>query len=188
MRPRDKADKDRCPIGFTEAMELWLGPNPGGSAFRSREELVGAWQCAREYVMRMWGCGGRRPAAFYAFEWDGSRPAYAVERSTLWRANKLSPGEKEGLETEWKMEFERAQAPDFTLSEGGGELLRGDHARAEHYRHHDIPRELVKRWSAAARRRRSRMVSEKSPGVASGAEGKEESHAGGSSLAQPVDH
>src|SRR5262249_16672730 len=101
---------------------------------------------------------GRRAAAYYELEYAGPRPRYAEERSTLWRMGLLSPGEKEGLETEWKMEFERAQAADFTLSEGGGELLMGDCARVAHYAHHDIPRELVKRWTAARRRRERRSA------------------------------
>ena len=50
-----------------------------------------------------------------------------------------------------------AQSDDLTLSEGGGELLKGDCARTAHYAHHDIPRELVRRWSAAERRRRARQ-------------------------------
>jgi hypothetical protein len=89
---------------------------------------------------------------------DLKHPGHNHERSVLWRAGKLTTGEREGLETEWKMEFERAQAPDFTLNEGFGELLRGDAARTKHYRHHDIPAALVKRWTAARRRRERRSM------------------------------
>jgi hypothetical protein len=63
------------------------------------------------------------------------------------------------------MEFETAQAPDFTLNDGSGEILAGDCARAAHYAHHDIPRELVKRWSAAARRRRAKAIGKEDDAV-----------------------
>jgi hypothetical protein len=118
---------------------------------------------------------GRRAAAWWEFEFDGIRPPYFEERSFLWRRGLLTPAEQNTLEVEWKIEFAKAQAPDFTINDGSGELLRGDCARAEHYRHHDIPRELVKRWTAAARRRRPRAeASKKAPSVASCAEGEEE--------------
>src|SRR5262249_47767818 len=102
---------------------------------------------------------GRRwvPQGFYEFEFDGPRPPYDLERSTLWRKELLTAEEKVTLENEWKVEFQRAQASDFTLHDGN-EVLTGDCARTEHYRHHDIPRELVRRWSAAARRRRSKAT------------------------------
>src|SRR5262249_17323083 len=66
-------------------MELWLGPGAAGSYFHSREELEQAWRENRAEVMRQWGSHGRRPAGYYEFEWDGPRPPYAVERSTLWK-------------------------------------------------------------------------------------------------------
>jgi hypothetical protein len=69
----------------------------------------------------------------------------------------LTADEKATLEAEWKMEFTTTQATDFSMNDGSGEILRGDIARAAHYAHHDIPRELVKRWSAAARRRQARQ-------------------------------
>jgi hypothetical protein len=56
------------------------------------------------------------------------------------------------------MEFKRAQAPDFSINDGSGEMLRGDCARAAHYAWADIPRELVKKWSAARRRRERRSA------------------------------
>jgi len=70
----------------------------------------------------------------------------------------LAAEEKAKLEHEWKMEFERAQAPDFTLNDGGGELLVGDCARAAHYAWADIPTVLIRRWEKAERRRRSKTA------------------------------
>ena len=126
-------------------MELWLGPNPSaGSLFASREELETAWREHRSELMARWGSHARRPAAFYEFEWDGPRPAYAVERSVLWRADALSEAERSELEAEWRREFDAARGKSAS-------------ERREHYEHHDIPAELITAWSAerkAARRRR----------------------------------
>jgi len=142
-------------LTLSELQELWLGAHPTtGSHFRSREELVAAWEAGRAVVMRLWGSRGRRPAGFYEFEWDGARPPYDVERSTLWRAGVLSEAEKVELEAEWKVEFECAQKPDFFLHTGT-EILHGELAQAAHYRWADIPRELTRRWEKAARKRRS---------------------------------
>jgi hypothetical protein len=159
-----------------EKMELIYGPSAAmGSCFDSREALQAAWTAARDELLGRVN-PGRRPQAFYEFEWDGPRPAYDVERSTLWRADKLTPGERITLEREWKMEFAAAQPDDFTLNDGGGEILKGDCARAAHYRHHDIPRELIRRWLARARRQRGRAhgggaAQEKALDVASKIEG-----------------
>ena len=179
------SDIDSCGLTFSELQELWLGAHPTtGSCFCTREELVAAWAAGRDVVMRLWARGGRRPMAWWEFEAAISYPGYGLERSVLWRANLLNADEKVTLEREWKAEFETAQAPDFTVNEGGGELLKGDCARAAHYAHHDIPRELVKRWTAAARRRRARAqgaasgappqkVQRNAPDVASSARGEE---------------
>jgi len=152
-------DIDACGLTLSELQELWLGAC-NSSVFNSPEELRDAWARGRDVAMRLWARDGRRPQGWWAFEAGDLRyPGYNRERSTLWRAGKLSPGEKEGLETEWEMEFQRAQAPDFSMDGSSGDLLKGDCARAAHYAHHDIPRELVKRWSAARRRRERRSVS-----------------------------
>src|SRR5262249_32768364 len=141
-----------------QMMELQYGPNPSmGSCFASREELVDAWQQARDRLLEQ-SNPGRRPQAYYEFEFDGPRPPYDLERSTLWRMGLLSVDEKAALEAEWKAAFQEARAPDFTVNDGSGELLKGDCARAVHYAWADIPRELVKRWLAAARRRRARAI------------------------------
>ena len=126
------------------AMELWLGPSHNGSLFGSREELEQAWQKHRDELMARWGSHGRRPAAFYEFEFDGVRPSYATERSTLWRIGLLSAEERSELEAEWRREFDAARGKSAS-------------ERREHYEHHDIPAELITAWSAerkAARRRR----------------------------------
>jgi hypothetical protein len=154
-----------------EKMELQYGPSPAqGSLFNSREELESAWAACRDELLER-ANPGRRPAGFYEFEWpDPHRPPYAEERSTLWRRGLLTETERITLEAEWKEAFAEAQAPDFTLNDGSGELLVGDCARQAHYVWADIPRELIKRWTTAARRRRGRPS-----GAASGAESTAES-------------
>jgi hypothetical protein len=141
-----------------EKMELIYGPNPSqGSLFNSREELVAAWAACRDELLER-ANPGRRPQGFYEFEFSGPRrPPYDTERSTLWKMGLLRADEKAALETEWKAAFQEAQPDDFTVTDGPGELLHGDFARAAHYAHHDIPPALVKRWSAAARRRRAKL-------------------------------
>jgi hypothetical protein len=135
------SDIDACGLTLSELQELWLGPGPGGSLFRDREELVAAWAAGRAVVMRLWGSHGRRPLGFYEFEWEGPRPAYAVERSSLWRAGVLSETERAELEAEWRWEFDAARR-------------KGARERREAYEHHDIPAELIERWKAERRRER----------------------------------
>jgi hypothetical protein len=137
--------------------ELWLGPCGTTSVFNSRQELESAWQWARERMMASLS-PGRRPQAFYEFEYTGTRPPYDTERSTLWRKGLLTVEERATLEREWRAAFTEADAPDFTVNDGSGEILTGDCARAAHYAHHDIPAALVKRWQAARRRRERRSA------------------------------
>ena len=172
-------------FGPGEKMELIYGPSPAqGSLFRDRQHLVSAWAACRDELLER-ANPGRRPAGFYEFEWpDPHRPPYAEERSTLWRRGLLTETERITLEAEWKEAFVAAQPADFSLNDGSGEILMGDCARAAHYRHHDIPRELVRRWTAAARRRaRARgappaKAQENALGVASVVEGEEEEKTG----------
>jgi len=135
-----KSDIDACGLTLSELQELWLGPGPGGSCFHSREELVAAWAAGRAVVMRLWGSHGRRPQGYYEFEWEGPRPAYAVERSSLWRAGALSEAERAELEAEWAQAFDSAR----------GKSAR---ERREHFEHHDVPDELIREWAATRRRR-----------------------------------
>jgi hypothetical protein len=130
-------------------MELQYGPSPTmGSYFASREELLAGWQQARDRLLEQ-SNPGRRPAAFYELEWDGPRPAYAVERSVLWRTpGVLSAAERAEVEAEWKTAFVEARA-------------MGARERREHLSHHDVPNELATAWEAERktrpRRRRGRQ-------------------------------
>jgi len=144
-----------------EMMELWLGPSLNGSLFNSRQELEQAWKQHRDEIMARWGRQGRRPQIWWELEAPAlglKWPGYFNEQSYLYDAGALAAEEKAELERAWEMEFERAQAPDFTLNDGSGEILTGDRARGAHYEHHDIPTALVKRWTAARRRRERRSA------------------------------
>jgi hypothetical protein len=127
---------------LSQLQELWLGGDRSqGSVFRSREELVLAWQEHRDRVMALWGSHGRRPMAWWEFEaGDLRHPGYFHERSTLWRAGVLSDAERAELEAEWRQEFDAARE-------------KGARERREAFEHHDIPAELVERWSAQKKRR-----------------------------------
>ena len=148
------SDIDSCGLTLSELQELWLGAHPTtGSHFRSREELVAAWEAGRAVVMRLWGSHGRRPMAWWEFDaGDLKHPGYDRERSTLWRAGVLSESERTELEAEWRREFEHAHRPDFFISTSG-EVLHGDAAVQAHLAWADVPIELAQRWAAARRRR-----------------------------------
>jgi hypothetical protein len=151
-------DIEACGLSLTELQELWLGPNPGGSCFESREELVAAWAQGRDTVMRLWGSHGRRPCGWWAFETDLKHPGYFNEQSTLWRAGVLSEEERAELEHRWRREYDAARG-------------KSAQERREAYAHHDIPPELIKAWAPSRRRRSaaSAAVPEQSaPGVAEG--------------------
>jgi hypothetical protein len=166
-----------------QKMELIYGPGAQGSLFNSREALESAWAACRDELLER-ANPGRRPAIWWMLEATISYPGFGAERSVLWRMDLLSADERVALETEWKAAFREAQAPDFTVNDGSGELLKGDCARAAHYRWADIPSSLIKRWSAAARRRTRAQgaqsgaspakAQEDALGVASSTEGKEE--------------
>jgi hypothetical protein len=145
-------------------MELIYGPSPAmGSYFDSREALQAAWAAVRDELLGR-ANPGRRPRAFYEFEFDGPRPRYDEERSTLWRMNLLSAEERVVLEVEWKAEFEKARG-------------MGAQERREHLAHHDVPPELIEQWKGE-RRRRPRAVCNltAASGAASDASGKPPSH------------
>src|SRR6516225_3511843 len=106
------SDIDSCGLTLSELQELWLGAHPStGSYFRSREELVAAWQAGRAVVMRLWGSHGRRPRGWWEFESGGlTHPGYFHERSVLWRApGVLSAAERAELEDAWAVEFAAAR-------------------------------------------------------------------------------
>jgi hypothetical protein len=144
-----------------QLMEMQYGPSASGSFFKSREQLVEAWETHGPEIMAR--CApGRRPAIWYemAAPPDLPRVSYFHERSALWKAGMLEPEEKAVLEAEWKLEFEKTCAEGFTFHGGEGEILRGDAARAAAHVFEDIPPALLRRWEAARKRRRAKKTTE----------------------------
>jgi len=92
-------------------------------------------------------------------------PGYDREQSYLFEHNALEETECAQLLAGWREEFEQACS------------LEDPVARRKHLDWAGVPKSLRQRWSAAARRRRSRMAPEKAPDVASSVEGKAEENA-----------
>jgi hypothetical protein len=150
-RRRQMATRDR--LNGDEIQELWLGPSHNGSVFASRAELEAAWIAGRERVMALYGSRGRRPMAWWQFSAPPGLdyPGYDVERSVLYNLGLLGEAEKAGLESYWKEQFDRANAPNFALCLGSAGWLHGEEARRAHHQWADIPAALVEAWTAADR-------------------------------------
>jgi hypothetical protein len=138
-------------------MELWLGPSHNGSLFRDREELAQAWELARDYMLKTFGRPGRRPLAWWAFEATVPYPGYDRETSVLYEIGALDADERAALERRWRVEFESAFDPDFFVAVSPSEILEGPPARRVQFASVDIPRSLVKAWTAK-RKRRARAI------------------------------
>jgi hypothetical protein len=136
-------------LSHWQELELWLGPDPHGSAFGSREELHAAWLRHRDRIMAAWAKNGRRPQGWWQFEAPFPRPDYECERSTLYEAGLLGEEEKAELEAWWREQFERTYEPHFFFCDGPGSFFRGAVARRKHFEWADIPRKLVREWVAA---------------------------------------
>jgi hypothetical protein len=127
-------------------------------AVGSEEERRAAWIRDRDRLIGTLSSGlGRRLQAWWRYEAPIPWPGLDRERSTLYQAGLLGDDEKAELEAEWRRQFDRAQAPDFWLCLGPNEILEGAAARRAHYREADLPRELVKRWTAE-RKRQARTI------------------------------
>src|SRR5262249_49905285 len=131
------SDIDACGLTLSELQELWLGPNlTSGSLFRSREELVEAWEASRAVVMRLWGSHGRRPMIWWELAaGELQHPGYFRERSYLYEHGILSQEERVELEAEWREAFDAARG-------------KSAKERREAYEFADIPNELIERWRA----------------------------------------
>jgi hypothetical protein len=104
-----------CGVSLDGLQELWLGPGPLGSTFRSREELEDAWVRGRDVVMRLWGQGGRRPQAWW-YLGDAAAlglkfPGHSSEQSYLYDHGVLSEVERTELLASWRREFDRDRSP-----------------------------------------------------------------------------
>jgi hypothetical protein len=151
-KPVSRALRHR--LSFWEQLDLEYGPDERRPCFRADEaERRAVWSRHRDWLMAQ--CRhGFRPDAWWAFEAPITRPSDDdYERAALWEAGLLSDEERAEFEAEWREEFEYTLAPDFMLCIGPGKWLKGITARRAALRSAGIPRALIKRWSAARRRR-----------------------------------
>ena len=143
----------RSRITADQELDLWLGSGPIGAPrqFASAEARRAAWHLHRDRLLGVLpGAPGRRAQAWWQYDappplrW----PGYDRERSTLYEGDLLGEDEKAALEAEWRRDFEHGHEPDFTLTLGPGKFLTGQTARRTHYRWADIPRPLIRKWTA----------------------------------------
>lgn len=139
----------RRELTWAEEMELWLGPSHRGSLFASREELFQAWLMNRDQMMAAWAKHGKRPAGWWEFEAPFPRPS-GHEQSALFEAGLLSTEERIELLDFWRRQFERAFEAGF-VHHSGGRMFKGAPARRAHYRWADIPKSLLREWTAQRR-------------------------------------
>jgi hypothetical protein len=149
----------RSELTHRQELELCLGPSHHGSAFGSRSELHQAWRRHRDRLMAAWAKHGKRPAGWWEFEAPFPRPHFEREQSTLYEANLLPESEAIALVAWWREQFERAWDTHFFFCDGPGAFSEGALARRKHYDWADIPRQLVRNWTAQ-RRRRKRTIGE----------------------------
>jgi hypothetical protein len=144
-----------------QELELWLGPHPDrGSLFNDREELQSAWDTHRDVLMKRWGSHGRRPQIWWELATEMQFPGLDREKSTLWRAGVLAPAERAELEAEWREAFEHAHSPKFSYQLEPGRFVGGEEGRKLHYRSHDIPYELTRRWLVERRQKKELRAAE----------------------------
>jgi hypothetical protein len=151
--PTPPPDRSRRSLSHGQRMFLLYGPaDRWDDAFADEREVREAWNQHRAHILSTYR-SGRRPWAWWALESAISFPGYDRERAVLFEAELLGEEERAELEAEWRQAFEKAQAPDFWLCLGPGRHLYGAPARRRHYRWADIPRSLLKEWTAERRRR-----------------------------------
>jgi hypothetical protein len=138
-------------LSAAAVMDLWLGPAADQPpAFASDDERRALWLRHRDELMNWYGGHGHRPMAWWRYYSGDIRfPGPDRERSTLFEAGVLSERERVELVKDWRVEFDRAHAPDFFLCEGPGRFLYGAAARCAHFEWADIPCALVDDWTAA---------------------------------------
>ena len=145
----------RSRISADQEMDLWLGSGPQGEPrqFANDDARRAAWLLHGERLVGVLPSSpGRRAMAWWRYDSPIPWPGYEAERSTLYAAGLLGEEEKTVLEAEWRREFERGCDPDFVLCLGPDEHLTDAAARRALYRWADIPRQLVRQWTAERKR------------------------------------
>jgi hypothetical protein len=151
--PTPPPDRSRRSLNHGQRMFLLYGPaDQWADAFADEREVREAWEQHRARILGHYR-RGRRPWGWWQFEAGELRyPGYDREQAVLFEAGLLAPEERAELVTDWRREFERAQAADFWICLGPGRSLKGAPARRQHYKWADVPRELLLRWTRERRR------------------------------------
>jgi hypothetical protein len=130
-------------------------PGPGDDRPISLER----WRRHREQLMEWEGRSGRRPPEWWLYERKLQPPEAGKETELLLAMGELSAAELIRLEPDWRVEYDRAQAPGFAFCIGHAQphetfatWLDGDEAKRAHYAWAGIPKLLLKTWNAERRR------------------------------------
>ena len=146
----------RGALSSDQEMCLWLGCGRDKFPFEDEEQVREAWERHGARIMADHARGGRRPAAWWAYDApEGIEFDYDTERSTLYEAGLLDADEAAALVEYWHGEFMKAYEPGFTLCMGEGPKgaiwLRGKAAREAHFEWCDLPKSLLVRWTKERR-------------------------------------
>ena len=142
----------RGELNSDQELFLWLGVGRDGFPFENDDEARASWQRHAPRLMELFATRGRRPMAWWWFDAPIPYPGYDLERSILYEAGLLGEQERESLISEWREEFERAQAPSFGFCAGlrpdGKDVLwlTGQAGREALYAWADIPASLIAQW------------------------------------------
>jgi hypothetical protein len=134
-------------LSHDQEMTLLYGEEPRWFSVPTEAEHRDAWARNRDRILASHR-HGRRPMAWWRFEAPIKFPGYEHQQSALFEAGLLTEEERAELASWWREQFERAQRADFFFCEGPGSFFRGSVARRKHYAWADIPRELVRKWTA----------------------------------------
>ena len=122
-RPLRRASRGALSSGQEQCLWLGVGYQDDPFPFEDEDACHEAWERHGSRVMASHAGHGRRPAGWWAYdapewlEFDFDR-----ERSTLYEAGLLEGEEAAALVESWKLEFQKAHAPDFTYCGGPGRV------------------------------------------------------------------
>ena len=127
---------------------LWLGVGRDKFPFIDEDECREAWERHRARIMADHARNGHRPYAWWIYDApEGIEFDYDRERSTLYEAGLLDADEAAALVEYWKLEFQKAHAPEFAYCAGPGQFLKGRAAIEAHLRWADVPASLIRQWT-----------------------------------------
>ena len=143
----------RGELSSDQELALWLGCGRNGSQpFETEDEARELWQRHAPRLMEIFARNGHRPWGWWVFEAPPELEFdYDRERSMLFEAGLLEPGEAAALVVYWREQFERCHEPGFGYCAGLGKWLTGQAAREAHLRWADVPASLIAQWHTERR-------------------------------------